>query len=53
MPRAYHWGNTSLKLPNLEKITNNPIRHDPTYTKIKTKLPSDIPMFDNKACKYP
>ena len=37
-----------LNLPDLAKMTNDPIDHDPTWTTIPSKLPLDIPMFEGK-----
>ena len=39
----------SLNIPNLNKLTNDPILHDPTWPAMPTKLPSDIPKFEGKA----
>jgi hypothetical protein len=36
---------TSLNIPNLSKLTNDLILHDPTWLGMPTKLPSDIPKF--------
>jgi hypothetical protein len=38
----------SLNIPNLTNLTNDPILHDPTWPKIPTKLPLDIPKFEGK-----
>jgi hypothetical protein len=38
----------SLNIPYLSKLTNDPILHDPTWTSMPTKLPSDIPKFEGK-----
>jgi hypothetical protein len=35
----------SLNIPDLSKLTNDPILHDPTWPAMPTKLPSDIPKF--------
>jgi hypothetical protein len=37
-----------LNLPNLDKLMNDPMSHDPTWPPIPTKLPSDIPKFEGK-----
>ena len=37
-----------LNLPDLTKLTNDPIAHDPNWPPIPTKLPSDIPKFEGK-----
>jgi hypothetical protein len=39
----------SLNIPNLSKLTNDPLLHDPTWPTMPTKLPSDIPKFEGKA----
>jgi hypothetical protein len=39
----------SLNIPDLNKLTNDPILHDPTWPTMPTKLPSDIPKFEGKA----
>ena len=38
----------TLNLPNLSRLTNDPISHDPTWLDVPTKLPSDIPKFKGK-----
>jgi hypothetical protein len=43
----------SLNIPNLSKLTNDPILHDPTWPAMPTKLPSDIPKFEGKAGEDP
>jgi hypothetical protein len=39
----------SLNIPDLIKLTNDPILHDPTWPAMPTKLPLDIPKFEGKA----
>jgi hypothetical protein len=39
----------SLNIPNLNKLTNDPILHAPTWPAMPTKLPPDIPKFEGKA----
>jgi hypothetical protein len=39
----------SLNIPDLTKLTNDPILHSPTWPAMPTKLPSDIPKFEGKA----
>jgi hypothetical protein len=39
----------SLNIPDLTKLTNDPILHDATWPAMPTKLPSDIPKFEGKA----
>ena len=43
----------SLNLPDLARLTNDPIRHDPAWPHMPTKLPSDIPKFEGKAGEDP
>jgi hypothetical protein len=40
---------SSLNIPDLSKLTNDPILHAPTWPAMPTKLPSDIPKFEGKA----
>jgi hypothetical protein len=37
-----------LNLPDLSKLMNDPVSHDPTWPPIPTKLPSDILKFEGK-----
>jgi hypothetical protein len=37
-----------LNLPDLSKLMNDPVSHDPTWPPIPTKLLSDIPKFEGK-----
>jgi hypothetical protein len=37
-----------LNLPNLSKLMNDHVSHDPTWPPIPTKLPSYIPKFEGK-----
>jgi hypothetical protein len=39
----------SLNIPDLTKLTNDPILHDATWPAMPTKLPLDIPKFEGKA----
>jgi hypothetical protein len=39
----------SLNIPDLTKLTNDPILHNATWPAMPTKLPSDIPKFEGKA----
>jgi hypothetical protein len=34
-----------LNMPDLSKLMNDYVRHDPSWSPIPTKLPSDIPKF--------
>jgi hypothetical protein len=43
----------SLKIPYLTKLTNDPILHEPTWSNMPTKLPSDIPKFEGKLGEDP
>jgi hypothetical protein len=36
----------TLNLPDLSKLMNDPVIHDPTWPPIPTKLSSDIPKFE-------
>jgi hypothetical protein len=38
----------SLNIPDLTKLTNDPILHNPTWPAMPTKLPSNIPKFEGK-----
>ena len=37
-----------LNLPDLSGLMNDPVAHDPTWSAVPTKLPSDIPKFEGK-----
>jgi hypothetical protein len=39
---------TTLNLPNLSKLMNDYVCHDPTWPPVPTKLPLDIPKFEGK-----
>jgi hypothetical protein len=43
----------SLNIPDLTKLTNDPILHDATWPNMPTKLPSDIPKFEGKPGEDP
>jgi hypothetical protein len=43
----------TLDLPDLSRLTNDPILHYPFWPVIPAKLPSDIPKFDGKAGEDP
>ena len=43
----------TLNLPDLSKLMNDPVRHDPLWPPVPTKLPSDIPKFEGKAGEDP
>jgi hypothetical protein len=38
----------TLNLPNLYKLMNDHVRHDPSQFSVYTKLPSDIPKFKGR-----
>ena len=44
---------TTLNLPDLSRLTNDPVAHDPAWPAIPTKLPSDIPKFEPKPGEDP
>ena len=39
----------TLNLPDLLRLTNDPVAHDPAWPTIPTKIPSDIPKFEEKS----
>ena len=43
----------TLNLPYLLKLMNDPVRHDPLWPHVPTKLPSDIPKFEGKVGEDP
>ena len=43
----------TLDLPELSKLINDPIMHDPFWSSIPAKLPSDIPKFYGKQGEDP
>ena len=43
----------TLNLPDLSKLMNDPVRHDPSWPPIPTKLPSDIPKLKGKVGEDP
>ena len=38
----------TLNFPNLLKLTNNLVSHDPMWPIVPAKIPSDIPKFEGK-----
>jgi hypothetical protein len=55
MPHKYHTKINqhlpflaTLDLPDLSRLTNDPIFHSPVWPVIPAKLPSDIPKFEKK-----
>jgi hypothetical protein len=43
----------TLDLPDLSRLTNDPIYHSPVWPSIPAKLPFDIPKFDGKSREDP
>ena len=43
----------TLNFPDLSRLTNDPVSHDPTWSTIPNKLPSDIPKFKGKPGEDP
>lgn len=43
----------TLELPDVSKLKNDPILHDPQWPPVPTKIPSDCPKFDGKAGEDP
>ena len=43
----------SLNLPDLSKLTNGPIAHNPNWPPMPMKLPLDIPKFEGKQAEDP
>ena len=43
----------TLDLPDLSRLINDPIHHDPSCPAFPVKLPSDIPKFDGKPGEDP
>ena len=42
-----------LNLPDLSRLTNDPVAHDSAWPAIPTKIPSDIPNFEGKPGEDP
>ena len=42
-----------LNLPDLSRLTNDHVAHDPAWPAVTTKLPSDIPKFKGKPREDP
>jgi hypothetical protein len=60
MPHQYHLQINrqlhflaTLDLPDLSRLTNDPIFHSPVWPVIPAKLPSNIPKFDGKSGEDP
>ena len=43
----------TLILPDLSRLKNDPVAHDPAWPAVPTKLPSDIPKFEGKPGEDP
>ena len=43
----------TLELPDLSKLTNDPIQHHPAWPPVPVKIPTDIPKFDGKTGEDP
>ena len=43
----------TLELPDLSKLTNNPIKHHPAWPPVPVKIPTDISKFDGKTGEDP
>ena len=41
----------TLELPNLSRLTNDPIQHNPSWSTIPVNTPTDIPELDGKTGK--
>jgi hypothetical protein len=60
-PQSHQYSQVNRQLPflatldilDLSRILNDPIRHSPQWPVIPTKLPSDIPKFDDKVGEDP
>jgi len=42
-----------LELPDVSKLMNDPILHNPYWPPVPTKIPGDCPKFDGKAGEDP
>jgi hypothetical protein len=43
----------TLELPDLSRLMNDPIVHNPTWSVVPVKIPADIPKFDGKTGEDP
>ena len=43
----------TLNLPDLSRLTNDPVAHDPAWPAVPTKIPLDIPKFEGKLGEDP
>ena len=43
----------TLELPDVSKLSNDPILHNPYWPPVPTKIPDDSPKFDGKFGEYP
>ena len=39
---------TTLNLPDLSRLMNDSVSHDPAWSAVPNKIPSDIPKFEDK-----
>ena len=44
---------TTLNLPNLSRLMNDPVSHDLAWPAVPNKLPLDIPKFEGKVREDP
>ena len=44
---------TMLNLPDLSRLMNDPVSHDPACPAVPNKIPSDIPKFEGKLGEDP
>ena len=44
---------STLNLPDLSRLMNDPVSHDPAWPAIPNKLPSNIPKFKGNAGEDP
>ena len=43
----------TLELPDVSKLTNDPILHNPYWPSVPIKIPGDCPKFEGKAGEDP
>ena len=44
---------STLELPNVSNLTNDPILHNPYWSLVLTKIPNDCPKFEGKPGEDP
>jgi hypothetical protein len=44
---------TTFHFPDLSRLLNSPISHDPCWPSMQTTFPSEIPKFEGKPNEYP